>query len=280
MPRGRPHLAGQPTRGKTATNRLRRADVFVALAYARVLRGGTPLVVDLGFGARPWTTLELADSWRRVNPSLRVVGLEIDPERVAAAAPYSEPPAVAFALGGFNLAESAALGGGEKARIVRCMNVLRQYEEGEVAGALGAMAAVLEPGGLLIEGTSDPSGAMVVFDVWRRTEEPAPADGPAPLLAHESLVFGTNFREPHRPGDFRAVLPKRLIHHALDETPARFFADWERAYSVALAANPGTSRRKWTAAAAAMRAAGWPVDPRPRLAERGFLVVGSELISG
>ncbi|HET6351304.1 MAG TPA: hypothetical protein VFG89_04125, partial [Coriobacteriia bacterium] len=75
----------------------------MSLAMPGSLRGGSPLVVDLGFGAKPWTTLELAQRWRRVNPQLRVLGLEIDPERVAEARASADPPAVDFALGGFDL---------------------------------------------------------------------------------------------------------------------------------------------------------------------------------
>ena len=44
-----------------------------------------PLVVDLGFGAVAVTTVELYDRLRAHHPAVRVVGLEIDPERVSAA---------------------------------------------------------------------------------------------------------------------------------------------------------------------------------------------------
>src|SRR5689334_9864918 len=124
MPRHRP--LGQVTRGKTALNRLRQIDVYVGLALSGVLSSGSPLVVDLGFGAYPWTTLEMFERFLPINPSLRVMGVEIDPERVAAALPYAQPSIIDFRQGGFNVDEVLR---GEPVRLIRCYNVLRQYEE-------------------------------------------------------------------------------------------------------------------------------------------------------
>ncbi len=263
--------AGQPTRGKTALNRLRQIDSYVALAYPGLLAGGSPLVVDLGFGAYAWTTLEMRDRWLRFNPRLRVLGVEIDPARVAAALPYADPPAIDFRLGGFNLAD--ILASSERARLIRCYNVLRQYGESAVPPALEAMAAALEPGGILIEGTSNPTGRMVAFDVYRRDQ-----DG----LVHEALVFGTNFRALVEPVDFQTILPKRLIHRMRDPEPAAFFDAWRRAFA---RTTSGTSRsalrRQWMAAAALLESVfGYRVDTRRTLRRRGFLVLRDSLTGG
>src|SRR5439155_612898 len=80
---------GAVTRGTTAPRRLRRVDRWLVATHPRLVATPNLLVVDLGFGARPFTTLELAARLRRINPGAHVVGLEIDPERVAAAAPYT-----------------------------------------------------------------------------------------------------------------------------------------------------------------------------------------------
>jgi hypothetical protein len=85
-------ILGQPTRGKTARNRLRRADNFLlmyaeALFYPARAQNETRFFVDLGYGAEPFTTLESARTLRRVNPKLPVLGVEIDPERVERAIP-------------------------------------------------------------------------------------------------------------------------------------------------------------------------------------------------
>jgi len=74
-----------------------------------------PLVIDLGYGALPVTTLELAARLRVVRADVRVVGLEIHPERLA-----PSRDGVEFALGGFELA-------GRRPVLVRAFNVLRQY---------------------------------------------------------------------------------------------------------------------------------------------------------
>jgi hypothetical protein len=266
---GRPRLAGEPTRGKTATNRLRRLDAYVVLAHPGVLSAGRPLVVDLGFGARPWTTLELWGRWRALNPALQVVGLDIDPARVDAARAYRHP-AVEFRPGGFDVAQAL---GPARARLVRCANVLRQYDAAAVPGALGLIAGGLEPGGLLIEGTTSPSGHVVAVDVYRRE-----AEG----LRHLALVLGTNFRAPIEPGDFQAILPKRLIHRMRGPGPARFFEDWRAALALARRAAPADTpsgrRRRWVVAAGLLRSRfGRPVDGRPRLVRRGYLALADPL---
>lgn len=254
---------GQPTRGKTALNRLRQVDSYIALAWSGVLTSGVPLVVDVGYGAQAWTALELHERWRALNPALRLVGVEIDPVRVMAALPLVQPGVIDFRLGGFNLVDAL---GGEQARVIRVYNVLRQYDEAAVAEALELMARALEPGGLLIEGTSTPTGRLVAFDVYRKGSDGA--------LVHQALVFGTNFRETAEPIDFQAILPKRLIHHALDDAPAAFFEAWRGARVLARGAGQTGWRRQWLQAAYLLREQfGYPVDTRGRIVRRGYLVV-------
>lgn len=264
---------GQPTRGKTALNRLRQVDNYVALALPGILSGilrgdashrtASPLVIDVGFGAYPWTMLEMRQRWLSLNPRLRVLGVEIDAERVEAALPSADPPAIDFKLGGFNLVDVL---GSERARLIRCYNVLRQYDESAVVQALDAMARALEPGGILIEGTSNPSGRLVAFDLYVKREE---------SLTHHGLVFGTNFRAPLDPANFQAILPKRLIHHMLDPVPSAFFVAWQDAYR---RTRDRSGRQQWIAAARLL-AELWryPVDIRPRLLRRGFLTLYATL---
>lgn len=262
-PRRRPF--GQPTRGKTALNRLRQVDVYVALTCRALLAEGAPLIVDLGYGAYPWTALEMADRLRPFNQRLRLLGIEIDPERVAAALPHAAPPLIDFRLGGFDL---PAVLGAERARLIRAYNVLRQYDEDAVAPALAAMATGLEDGGMLIEGTCNPTGRITAFDVYRRS---------ASQLEHVALVFGTNFRAPVEPEDFRAILPKRLIHHARDPAVEAFFTAWQRAYIAWRSA--GGPRRAWVAAAGALRAEpAWRIQRRLGLIRRGFLALRTPLL--
>ncbi|HEV7625628.1 MAG TPA: class I SAM-dependent methyltransferase, partial [Streptomyces sp.] len=69
---------GTVTRGTTNPNRLRRMDRWLSAVHGPALRRSAlpPLAVDLGFGAAPWTALELLGRLRRVQPGVRVVGVE------------------------------------------------------------------------------------------------------------------------------------------------------------------------------------------------------------
>lgn len=259
---------GQPTRGKTALNRLRQVDAYIALTQAYALTDGTPLIVDVGYGAQAWTALEMRERWLSINPRIRLLGIEIDPMRVEAAQPHTIPGVIDFRLGGFNVLDAT---GGEQARVIRAYNVLRQYDEGAVGDALASMTAALQMGGLLIEGTSTPSGRIVAFDLYLRE-----TDG----LAHVALVFGTNFRDTAAPDpvQFQAILPKRLIHHAHDTAPARFFAAWERALQLAKGAGKTGARQRWRAAAHLLHESfGYRVDVRERVIRRGFLALYDSL---
>ena len=164
---------GQPTRGKTARNRLRRVDNFVIQYDPTLLRREDGLFkgaffVDLGYGAEPFTTLESAERFRRLNPHLPVLGVEIDPSRVAAALPYADD-LTHFRLGGFNLPLcQRADGSMETVRLIRAFNVLRQYDESEVPAAWSMLAHSLLPGGLLVEGTSEPFGRLWVANLLRK----------------------------------------------------------------------------------------------------------------
>ncbi|GLY83717.1 class I SAM-dependent methyltransferase [Actinoallomurus iriomotensis] len=174
MPRAR-RPEGTITRGKTAPNRLRRVDRWIVRVHGPELRRQErPLVVDLGYGASPITTVELFGRLRAVHPRVEVVGIEIDPDRVAAARPY-EREGLSFRLGGFELPVE------RPPALIRAFNVLRQYEEAEAWQAWDRLCAGLAPGGVLVEGTCDEIGRRAVWVSLRRTtgEPPARADVPA-----------------------------------------------------------------------------------------------------
>lgn len=150
-----------------------------------------PLVVDLGYGARPDTTVEMARRLRRVTPDLEMVGLEIDPERVV-----DDVDGVRFALGGFEMA-------GLSPHLVRAFNVLRQYDESEVDAAWTQLRSALAPGGLIVEGTCDEIGRRCCWIVLD-------ADGPRSL----TLCWAPDHSD--RPSDLAERLPKALIHRNVD----------------------------------------------------------------
>ena len=92
---GRARTLGLPTRGTTNPNRLRRVDrwmVGTPLVVDALTTAADPLVVDLGYGATPVTTVEMAARLRAVRDDVRVLGLELDADRVAAGEAAAAPP--------------------------------------------------------------------------------------------------------------------------------------------------------------------------------------------
>lgn len=135
------------TRGTTNPNRLRRMDRWIAATHgAELRRATTPLAIDLGYGAAPWTAVELLLRLRAAAPRTQVVGVEIDPARVTAAKPY-ECEGLTFRHGGFEVPVPG------RPTLIRAANVLRQYDEEEVAAVWERLCARLEPA------TPPPSGS-------------------------------------------------------------------------------------------------------------------------
>jgi hypothetical protein len=240
---GRARALGLPTRGTTNPNRLRRMDNWINARLADVLRAADdPLVVDLGYGATPITAVELAARLQRVRADVRVLGLEIDPERVAAAQPVAAPPRLTFERGGFELA-------GHRPVLVRAANVLRQYAEPAAVEAWRTMQAQLAPGGRLVEGTCDELGRL---GCWALLD----ASGP------RSLTFACRVESLERPGQLAERLPKALIHRNVPGEPIHaFLRAFDAAWDAAAGQTAFGARQRWIAACAAVARDGWPVDP-------------------
>lgn len=299
MPRSTKPL-GLPTRGKTASNRLRRVDNFILLYEPSLLTRtdglfADSMFVDLGYGFDPRTTLESAERFRRVNPGLKILGVEIDKERVEVAQPYTDEKTF-FRLGGFNL----PLQPGEHVRLVRAFNVLRQYEEKDFIPAYEMLAHSILPGGLMIEGTSNPFGSIWCANVARRRDvtlrEPSGDRGvsalenkrPSPALACganvasfrvtnqweiKALVFSTNFRLGFEPGEFQAILPKNLIHRVVPGEPIHdFFAAWKRSSAETVSAKTYGMRQWFIATAERLAERGYDVEVQRKWLSKGYLI--------
>jgi len=194
--------SGTITRGKTTKNRLRQTDHFLLLYDRNLITSqAESVVVDLGYGFEAVTTLELAEKFWKVNPRLKIIGVEIDLERVEKAKVF-ENPWLEFRHGGFNI----PLRAGETIRLIRAFNVLRQYPEDQVNLAWAEMSKGMVEGGILLEGTSNPSGGIWVANILRYQVKD---------WTNEGLVFFTNFRQELDLDDFKARLPKNLIHRMI-----------------------------------------------------------------
>ena len=86
-----------------------------------------------------------------------MVGIEIDRERVERGLAVANQN-LKFALGGFETPLPAEVG--SHAHVIRALNVLRQYDESEVAAAWNLMQSRLTDDGVLIEGTCDEIGRL------------------------------------------------------------------------------------------------------------------------
>jgi hypothetical protein len=251
---------GQVTRGKTARNRLRQVDNFLLLYEPGLIaRRDDSLFVDLGYGAEAVTTLESAQRFRHLNPELRVLGVEIEPERVAVALPFADEQTF-FRLGGFNL----PLLPGENVRLMRAFNVLRQYAESEVLPAWEQMARYVTVGGLLIEGTSNPSGAIWAANLLRREQGG---------WRKEALVFYTSLKSGFDPIEFQAILPKNYIHRMLPGEPVNdFFEAWKDAAAESSPMQTWGPRQWYITAAQGLARRGYRVNLRPNWLSRGWLI--------
>jgi len=244
-----PSPVGRPTRGTTGVNRLRRIDRWIA-RHPVLRRADDPLVVDLGFGASAVTPLELLARLRSQRPDAEVLGLEIDPDRVARAREQSAGvEGVSFARGGFEVPLPAS----RRPAIIRAMNVLRQYDEGDVADAWGRMCARLQPDGILVEGTCDEIGRVAT---WAEVGADAVA---------RSLTISLRLAELDSPAIAAERLPKALIHRNVEgERVHEFVTSLDREWARAAAVAPFGPVHRWRAAMLALADAGWPLLRRER----------------
>ncbi|WP_416976286.1 class I SAM-dependent methyltransferase [Streptomyces sp. T028] len=259
-------IVGTVTRGTTNPNRLRRMDRWIAATHgAELRRAADPVAVDLGYGAAPWTAVELLGRLRSVAPRVRVVGVEIEPARVAAAKPY-ERDGLSFRHGGFELPLP------QRPHLVRAANVLRQYDEEQVAGVWERLCARLAPaggasgndgasgGGLLVEGTCDEIGRR---HVWVALGPEGP----------RTVTFAARLASLERPSDLAERLPKALIHRNVPGEPVHaFLRDFDRAWAAAAPYASYGARQRWIRAVRDLTA-DWPVTDGPVRWRQGEVTV-------
>ena len=253
---------GTVTRGTTNPNRLRRCDRWLVATQRARLTGRDSTVVDLGFGASPVTTLELAQRLREAGLRCRVVGLEIDPERVAHARQVLRSAGdlrsgVEFGYGGFEI----PLPADTRLGVVRAFNVLRQYPETEVPGVWQAMASRLAPDGILIDGTCDELGRRMTWVLLDRS-------GPV------SLTISVALPAIDTPSDVAERLPKALIHrNVAGERVHALLRDWDTTWRNAAPLASFGRRQRFVASVRGLRDLGWPVKSGPARWRLGEMTV-------
>ena len=248
---------GTVTRGTTNPNRLRRVDRYIS-ALPVLRRTETPIVVDLGFGASPVTAVELLSRLAKVNPATHVVGVEIERERVQRGIAVATDH-LHFTHGGFETPLPKGLA--EYATIIRAFNVLRQYDESEVAAAWRTMQTRLSPDGILVEGTCDEIGRL---SSWITLDKAGPL----------SLTLSIRLADLDLPSKVAERLPKALIHHNL---PGERIHDFLNALDAAWRTNAGLgafgASQRWIASCEQLLANGWPLIGDAKRRKMGELTV-------
>lgn len=256
---------GTITRGTTNPNRLRRVDRFIT-QLPLLSQLDAPLAVDLGYGKTPITALELLHRLSKVSKPVSVIGIEIDPERVAEAKPM-ETNSLRFIHGGFEIPIPEHFLHRKDVDLIRALNVLRQYQESEVQDAWQLMQSRLSPEGLIIEGTSDEIGRVASWVTLNKT---------APV----SFTISLRLQGLDRPSKVAERLPKILIHK---NTPGnkihRYLLELDKAWDKASSFAAFGASQRFVQTARTMRTAGWPIDNLPKRWRLGEITVSYEAIS-
>jgi hypothetical protein len=210
------------TRGKSRPGRLTWLDDLLPLLVPE-LATGPGAVVDLGLGAQAWTTIELGDSLAALNPALTLIGADLDPERVATAA--AAAPDRRWLCCGFDLPIQA--------RLIRAVNLLRQYPVEQVTDAHLRLSRGLVAGGVALVGTTDKTGSRAGLHLLRQTPTG---------LAREALVLMRDCSQGFAPLALRDHLPRDLRRRVRPGEPIyAFFQDWTRAWEAVRTPDPRVS---------------------------------------
>jgi len=249
---------GHVTRGTTGTNRLRRIDRWIAQLPA-FTKAEHPLVVDLGYGASATTSLELHQRLSKTRADVEVVGIEIEPERVRIANERAKP-GVSFRFGGFEVP-------GERPVVIRALNVLRQYDEGQVDDAWRRMIGRLQPGGVLVEGTCNEVGRVASW-------VDATINGP------QTLTISLRLAGLEHPSIVAERLPKVLIHRNVPgERIHDLMNDLDRWWAVHAGLGVYSPAQRWFAVVESLKQSGWPVLGAARRWRLGELTVAWDAVA-
>lgn len=253
---------GVITRGTTNPNRLRRVDRYICnLAVLRQVE--KPLVVDLGFGANPITSIELLERIKKINPRAQLIGVEIDPERVAGAKPF-ENADLKFELGGFEISQTASFN--QPISLIRAMNVLRQYDQSEVEKSWALMQSRLGLGGQIVEGTCDEIGRLASWITLDKDK--------AKTLTLSFRLLGLT-----QPAKVAERLPKALIHRNIDGNKIHeFLEQLDKTWLANSALSVFSPAQRFSASCQNLIDAGWPVSREPKRWRLGELTIAWEAV--
>lgn len=249
---------GNITRGTTNPNRLRRIDRFL-VTLPNLKNKLNPIVVDLGFGASPITAQELLARCTKVNATTTVLGVEIDRERVSQAMPFSTEKLL-FIQGGFETPLPSQITA-TSVDVIRAFNVLRQYQETDVAAAWQLMQSRLTSDGFLIEGTCDELGRYASWVTLNREQ---------PIW----FTIALSVNHIDTPSKVQERLPKALIHRNVEgEKVFNLLKDLDRAWAQNSSLSAFSNLQRWMAVCEQLKSEGWPVVSNPKRHKLGELTL-------
>ncbi len=214
--------------GNTAKGRLDRLDALLRMYEPQLFQVQTPsrqagnsegsssgdeacdVCVDVGFGDTIDTFIDFASRLRtrREAGTLRVIGTESDPARLATArdslGAELQDTSLVLRQGESHGWFVLPLENREPAPVfIRALNVLRDYHPSDARRGLLTLGAQLAPGGLLMEGSASTPGHTAVVVLARRevrvVSAPAEVDERLPALKLEALCFCVDFARPDAP---------------------------------------------------------------------------------
>lgn len=226
----------------------------------------SPIVVDLGFGATPTTSIEMLERLSEVQPNVVLVGIEIDKERVNRALPF-QSNSLLFGLGGFEVPLPSPLKPDDQITVIRAMNVLRQYEEAEVKAAWDLMRSRLRPDGFIVEGTCDEIGRIAS---WVTLDS----------LGPKSFTISLKLRGLAKPSKVAERLPKALIHHnVLGQPIHQLLEDLDAAWATHSSLGIFSPAQRFVASIKDLRDKGWPINLEPKRWRLGEFTLSWESVA-
>jgi hypothetical protein len=131
--------------------------------------------------------------------------------------------------------------------VIRALNVLRQYDESEVAEAWATMTARLQSGGLLVEGTCNEVGRVASWVTL----------GPS---GPQTFTISLRLASLEHPSVVAERLPKVLIHRNVPgERVHALLVELDRLWAVHAPLAVYGATQRWIAVVEGMREGGWPV---------------------
>jgi hypothetical protein len=150
---------------------------------------------------------------------------------------------------------------------VEYQNVLRQYDESEVAEIWARVQTRLSSGGLFLDGTCDEIGRVAT---WVSLG----ANGP------ESFTVALRLAELEFPSIAAERLVKALIHRNVEgEEIHRFLGDLDRHWMVSAPLQVYSPSQRWIATVRAMKVSGWPIQGTAAAWRLGELTVDWDAVA-